>query len=207
MQRRSSVFSFVAVGLALLTAAVSPAPAEAAPSPGRRVPRSGGNFGIGGSLGDPLGFSLKYFFAPNHAVQADLGWAPLHHGDGRLGVDYLWHPFAFVSNSTMDFLPYFGVGLGVMFWAHNRGRWCYYDDRRYYDDRYYYCRHGYDRYRDYYYDGTGGAAMFIRAPILGLGFHWKKAPLDTMVEGSWSPYVIYPDLGHGDFSFKVRYYF
>jgi hypothetical protein len=66
-----------------------------------------------------------------------------------------------------------------------------------------YGRHGrYDRrYRG------GGAGMFIRAPILGLGIHWKKIPIDTVMEGSWSPYVIYPDLSHGDFSIKARYYF
>jgi hypothetical protein len=34
-----------------------------------------------------------------------------------------------------------------------------------------------------------------------------KVPLDTVIEGGWSPFVIYPDLAHGDFSVKVRYYF
>jgi hypothetical protein len=168
--------------------------AEAAPTPGNKIRGRGGNFGLGFSLGDPMGLSMKYFMAPNHAIQGDLGWAPLHHGHGRLGFDYLWHPATFVSNSTLDFLPYLGFGLGMAFWA-GRG--------------YYYGYHGHGRYYrdDYYHYGRGGVGMFIRAPILGLGFHWKKAPLDTMFEGSWSPYVIYPDLAHGDFSFKIRYYF
>lgn len=179
------------LGLASFTVATE---AEAAPTPGNKIRGRGGNFGLGVSLGDPMGLSMKYFMAPNHAIQGDLGWAPLHHGNGRLGFDYLWHPATFVSNSTLDFLPYLGFGLGMMFWA-GRGHYGgYYGHPGYYRD-------------DYYYRGGGGVAMFIRAPILGLGFHWKKAPLDTMFEGSWSPYLIYPDLGHGDFSFKLRYYF
>lgn len=173
-----------AMGLGCLT---THAEAEAAPTPGNKIRGRGGNFGAGFSLGDPMGGSIKYFMAPNHALQGDIGWAPLHHGHGRFGFDYLWHPGTFVSNSTLDFLPYLGFGIGMMFWA---GRY-YYGHRR---DRY-------DRYN------SGGVAMFLRAPVLGLGFHWKKAPLDTMFEGSWSPYIIYPDLAHGDFSFKIRYYF
>ncbi len=161
--------------------------AQAAPTPGNKIRGRGGNVGVGVSLGDPMGGSLKYFMAPNHALQADIGWAPLHHGHGRLGFDYLWHPGTFVSNADIDFLPYLGLGLGMAFWA-----------GYYYDS--------YHRGRDYYRRG-GGVAMFIRAPVLGIGIHWKKAPLDTMFEGSWSPYIILPDLAHGDVSFKIRYYF
>lgn len=184
--------STLAMGMGIGTAMLA-AEAEAAPTPGKQIRGRGGNFGAGLSLGDPMGLSIKYFMANNHALQGDLGWAPFHHGNGRLGLDYLWHPGTFVSNSTFDFVPYLGLGVGVAFWA----------------NRYYY-GHGHGRHRDH--DGHnhnhgGGAGMFIRAPILGLGFHWKKVPLDTMVEGSWSPYVVYPDLSHGDFSFKVRYYF
>ncbi|MEM7154445.1 MAG: hypothetical protein AAF799_16480 [Myxococcota bacterium] len=176
----------LAAGIGLATVGIS-TDAEAAPTPGNKIRGKGGNLGVGLSLGGPMGASLKYFMAPNHAIQADLGWAPFHHGHGRLGVDYLWHPGTFVSNSTMDFLPYLGIGLGMAFWA-GRG--------------YYHGRHYDDRYR-----GGGGVGMFMRLPILGLGFHWKTVPLDTMVEGSWAPYLVYPDLPHGDFSFKIRYYF
>jgi hypothetical protein len=181
--------------------------AAAAPTPGNKIRGRGGNFGLGLSLGDPMGLSMKYFLAANHAIQGDLGWAPLHHGNGRLGFDYLWHPATFVSNSSLDFLPYLGLGLGMMFWAggYHYGYHGGCDD--YYDPghpRYDEC---YDRRDDYYYRRGGGVAMFIRAPILGLGFHFKKAPLDLMFEGSWAPYLIRPDLAHGDFSFKMRYYF
>ncbi len=172
------------------------ATASAAPSPGRKISGKGGNFGLGLSLGDPMGLSGKWFASPNHALQFDLGWAPLHHGDGRLGADYLWHPGTFVDGKTADFLPYLGFGLGVAFWGNHGCRGRYYDD----DGR----RHGHAHGRC---NSGGGAGMFLRAPILGLGVHWKGAPVDTMFEGSWSPYLIFPDLAHGDFSVKIRYYF
>ena len=158
--------------------------------------------GIGGGLGDPTGPSLKLFFHPQHALQIDLGWAPMHHGDGILHANYSFHFKPFVSNSVMDFGLYLGVGAGLAFWSgagHFGG-------------------HRYGQYgrgrcdpdpgpRDCFYDrGHGGAAMVVRAPV-GLYFHWVKVPIDTVVEGGWSPYVIYPDLAHGDFSVKVRYYF
>lgn len=184
----------------LATIGLTTRDASAAPSPGRKVKSGGGNFGVGLSLGDPMGLSAKWFASPNHALQFDLGWAPMHHGDGRLGADYLWHPVEFASGPVATFLPYVGFGVGVMFWG-DRCRGYY--ERYYYDDD----RGRRGRYHRGGCDDRGGAAMFLRAPILGLGVHWKKAPLDTMLEGSWSPYLIYPDLAHGDFSFKIRYYF
>ena len=161
--------------------------ADAAPTPGQKIKGRGGNIGVGVSLGDPMGGSAKFFLHPNHALQLDLGWAPLHHGHGRLGLDYLWHPGTFVSNGVMDFLPYLGIGLGLAFWASHHHHW--------------------GGHHGSHYAGHGGAAMMLRVPILGLGFHWKKVPLDTMLEGSWAPYLVLPDLAHGDVSFKVRYYF
>lgn len=166
--------------------------ASAAPTPNGQIKGKGGNIGVGLSLGDPMGASGKFFLHSNHALQLDLGWAPLHHGHGTFTFSYLWHPGTFVSNSTMDFLPYLGLGLGIGFWAshhygcggHGHGHGC---------------------------GGGGGAGMILRVPVLGLGFHWKAVPLDTMLEGGWSPYMVRTpgvvDLGHGDVSFKVRYYF
>jgi hypothetical protein len=192
--RRYALGIAVASALLMATAAT---PAAAAPTPGGKIQGKGGNVGVGLSLGDPMGASAKFFLHPSHAIQLDLGWAPMHHGHGRLGADYLWHPGTFVSNSVMDFLPYLGLGVGLGFWGGQCGG--YYD---YSDNNHSHYRNDHGRYC-----GNGGAGMFIRAPILGLGFHWKKVPLDTMLEGSWSPYIVLPDLAHGDVSFKVRYYF
>lgn len=187
MVRRLAAHVILATPIVL---AVAPKEASAAPTPGQKIEGRGGNLGLGVSLGDPMGGSLKWFMHPSHALQFDIGWAPLHHGHGRIGLDYLWHPGTFVSNSTMDFLPYLGLGLGVGFWA------------------------GYHYGNNHRGDGRGGAGLLLRVPVLGLGFHWKKVPLDSMLEGSWSPYLVrgccgyaFTDLGHGDVSFKVRYYF
>jgi hypothetical protein len=181
----------LALATGIATASIG-ATASAAPTPGQKIKGRGGNIGVGVSLGDPMGGSAKFFLHPNHALQLDLGWAPLHHGHGRLGLDYLWHPGTFVSNGVMDFLPYLGIGVALGFWAGSHHHW----------------GHGHG------YGGHGGAGMILRVPILGLGFHWKKVPLDTMLEGSWSPYLVagsgghaWTDLPHGDVSFKVRYYF
>jgi hypothetical protein len=178
--------------LALTSVLTLPTLAFAAPSPSKAGRRKGGNFGLGASLGDPMGASAKLFLHPNHALQWDLGWAPLHHGDGRLGMDYLWHPATIAGNSVVDFGFYLGIGLGLAFWAGHG---------------YYYGYHGHNSYRRGRDFGHGGAAMFIRAPVPGMFLHWQTVPLDTVLEGSWSPYVILPDLGHGDVSAKVRYYF
>jgi hypothetical protein len=120
----------------------------------------------------------------------------MHHGHGTLTFAYLWHPGVFVSNSTMDFLAYLGVGIGLGFWARH-AHWC---------------GHGPGHGRDFHGCNSGGGAGFlIRVPVLGLGFHWKPVPLDTMLEGAWSPYMVrspgFVDLPHGDISFKLRYYF
>ncbi len=152
--------------------------AQAAPSPGNRISGRGGNTGIGLSLGDPMGLSIKHFFHPSHALQFHLAWLPLHLSDGGVGVDYLWTPGVFVSNSTMDFMPYLGLGVAI----------------------------GFD---------SNQAGLIVKPP-LGLAFHWKEVPLDTVLEGTWSPYMIYGPCagsdacfvpGVGDISVKVRYYF
>jgi hypothetical protein len=186
----------LAVGAAVLAAA--PSDANAAKNPNIR-------FGLGGGLGDPLGPSMKLFLHPQHALQFDLGWAPLHHGDGITHVNYLFHFKPFVKHSVLDFGMYLGGGLGMAFWAAPRGGRCYYEPNgRYRCDRGYY---GYYRGgRHYYHGGGGGVAMIVRAPV-GLFIHWKDVPLDTVMEGGWSPYVVHWDPWHGDFSIKVRYYF
>jgi hypothetical protein len=175
-------------------------PADAKPMRGER------RVGLGGGIGDPFGPSLKIFLHPLHALQFDLGWAPMHHGDGITHVNYLFHIPPFVGNSVMDFGLYLGAGLGVAFWARSRYRDCYYGGP---GDPYYRDCRGYGYYGYYYghgHNGWRGAAMIVRAPV-GLYFHWQKVPLDTVVEGGWSPYVVWWDPWHGDLSAKLRYYF
>lgn len=150
-----------------------------------KIGGKGGNIGIGATLGNPTGFSFKAYFAQRHAIQLDAGWAPFHHGDGRVNVDYLFHG-TFTGNSTVDLLGYFGGGLGVAFWAYGPVPF---------------------DFRPRPEDGPGrGAAMFVRVP-LGLSLNWNTVPLDTVFELAWAPYVVPWDPGRGDFAVKVRYYF
>lgn len=164
--------------------------------------------GLGGGIGDPFGPSLKIFLAPQHALQFDLGWGLMHHGQGITHANYLFHFKPFVSNSVMDFGLYLGVGLGLAFWSGHYGGY-YYGPHYGWDGRYGRCDNDPtpDDPDDCYFNHGGGAAMIVRAPV-GLFFHWMKVPIDTVVEGGWSPYVVPPwDPFHGDFSVKVRYYF
>lgn len=173
-------------------------------------------FGLGGSLGDPLGGSMKLFVHPQHALQFEIGWAPMHHGDGITHFNYLYHIKPFVRHDVLDFGMYIGGGIGVAFWATRYYyRDCYDppgpDDWTcdgYYD--YAYRGHyGYDRYP--YYRRRGGAGMIIRPPVMGLYVHFQDIPIDVVMEGAWSPYVVIAGGGwdpwHGDVSFKCRYYF
>jgi hypothetical protein len=174
-------------------------------------------FGLGGSLGDPLGGSMKLFVHPQHALQFEFGWAPMHHGDGITHINYLFHFKPFVQHDVLDFGMYLGGGIGVAFW---RAR--YYDPRNCYDppgpddwrcDGYYdYAYGGHYGYYGYpYYRRRGGAGMIIRPPVLGLFVHFQDVPIDVGMEGAWSPYVVIAGGGwdpfHGDFSIKCRYYF
>lgn len=156
----------------------------AIPSPKQRVKGGGGSFGLGLSLGDPMGLSAKYFMHPNHALQWHVAWLPLHHGSGGVSMDYLWHPVTIASAPVLNLVPYFGGGVGFGLWGRKGGR-----------DEHDQVRFG----------------LMLRA-LVGLAIHWKPVPLDTVIEGGWTPYVLETNparfgAGHGDISFKIRYYF
>ena len=155
----------------------------------------GGNLGLGLTLGSPLGGSLKYFFSAPHAIQSNLGWGILHHGAGKWDLSYLWHPATIAKSSVVDLVPYLGAGIGFGIWGTGR--------------RYYYCN---GRYCDSYGGGAAGS-IFFRVPALGFALHWQQAPLDTVLEGAWTPGItIYRnnawfDVHQGDIFLGVRYYF
>lgn len=196
---RSTLWGLSFASCLALTTAALPQEAEAKPMRGSR------RVGLGGGIGDPFGPSLKIFLHPLHALQFDLGWAPLHHGEGITHINYFFHIPPFVSNDVMDFGLYLGGGIGVAFW----GRRCHNvdgpDPDPHPDDRY--CRRGYWGHYGYRYYDNGGAALIIRAPI-GAYFHWQSVPVDTVIESGWSPYLApFWDPPHVDFSIKARYYF
>ena len=142
-------------------------------------------FGLGISVGDPMGASLKYFLHPRHALQGHIAWGLAHHGDGLVTLEYVWHTPTVGDSPIVDASFYFGGGVGLAFWAQPGPR----------------------RLQTHEQNSTRGAAMMLRVPVLGLAFHWTEVPLDTALEVAWSPYVIMPDLVHFDASLKVRYFF
>jgi len=161
--------------------------AAAIPSPEETLTADSGDFGLGLSLGDPMGGSAKHFFGPHHALQWHLAWLPLHHGSGGLSMDYLWHPATIASSRELDLVPYLGGGVGFGLWERGGGK---------------------DKEED---DGGARFGLMLRT-LLGLAIHWQTVSLDTALEGGWTPYILETNPakfspGHGDISLKIRYYF
>jgi hypothetical protein len=158
--------------------------------------RAQGNVGLGVLVGNPLALSVKLFVAPKHALSFAAGYAWLmspedagRKGTYRLHIDYAWHPGAIASNQVMDLLPYVGVGIGSGFFVAR-------------------------------IPAPSGTAShlrarpisFLRLPVLGLTFHWQRVPMDTAIEASWTPAMIWIPHPHGDVKFAdfgvaIRYYF
>lgn len=158
--------------------------------------KKSGRFGLGLLLGNPSALSAKYFIRPKHAIQAAAGYAFLMRPDGagsngsfRFHLDYAWHPGAIAGNNVFDLLPYIGLGVGSGFFMARQV-------------------------------APGGTAAvrrvrplaFLRLPVLGLSFHWQRVPMDTALELSWTPAMVWlpspqGELRFADFVLAIRYYF
>jgi hypothetical protein len=175
-----------ALALALgVAVTLLPAKAVAAPAPEGEFTTRARGWGVGLSVGDPLGASVKYFLHPNHALQGQVGYGLLHNGDGIVSFEYLWHSDPIGESPIVDVLGYVGLGIGLGFWATASP----------------------NALELYGRDSGAGAAMMVRAPVLGLAFHWVGKPIDTALELSWAPYLIMPELRFIDASIKLRYFF
>jgi hypothetical protein len=141
--------------------------------------------GIGASVGDPMGASIKWFMRVQHALSFHAAWGLLHHGDGIVSVDYHFHTRPIGHSEIVDAHFYIGGGLGVAFWARPGPPGIQIHDR----------------------PTRAGVGLLLRAPALGLAYHWRDVPVDTALEIAWSPYLVLPDLLHLDASIKVRYFF
>jgi len=136
----------IAIALALGLAAQT---SWAAPAPRQKFGRKASGWGLGLSLGDVTGGSVKYFVHPHHAFQGQIGWGLLHNGDGIASFEYLWHSGVIGESDIVDVLGYVGLGVGVGDWAGE----------------------GVTALEMHVGDPGGGAAMMLRAPVLGLAFH------------------------------------
>ena len=71
------------------------------------------NFGFGVILGEPTGFSLKYWLDEERAVDGAFAWALSENDSFQLHSDYLIHKYDLFDS---DELPaYYGVGALLMF--------------------------------------------------------------------------------------------
>lgn len=143
----------------------------------------GGDIGLGGVIGDPTGVTFKVFLHARHALESTAGFGPFHRGGGRVHLAYLFHSRPWADGDGFFLHGYVGLGPGVAFW-HKR------------------------------YVGFGGpgdfrrAALFVRAPVLGLAFHMQEIPLDVFIETAYSPIVTPPlTFWNVDFALGARYWF
>lgn len=154
--KTASRLVFVLIALGLSTASLASAATTKSVSPGGRGP-----LGLGVVLGDPTGFTGKYWTGPRTALDFGLAFA---FGDYFLVyADYLYHfPGAFGASSEFarDLTPYVGIGGLVAFST---------------DDR-----HHHDR-RAVFRDSDSSVGLGLRIP---LGLEWKTpdVPLGVFVE-------------------------
>jgi len=89
---------------ALVTASIAPSAAQAITS---RV-GAAQDLGVGVELGQPMGFTGKYWLSSTTAVDAFMGYHYNHNFDAH--ADYLWHSFSSfdVSRGRLPF--YLGLG-------------------------------------------------------------------------------------------------
>jgi len=112
-------------------------------------------FGLGLELGEPTGFTGKYFVSDTGALDFGVGWIYRHYyyDDGlHLYFDYLWHPTSFASTPSVE-VPFY-IGLGLRYW-----------DFEYCDPAF--C-----------YDCS---AFGLRIPI-GIAFDFNTAPFDIFLQ-------------------------
>ena len=113
---------------------------------------NGGPLAIGLVVGEPTGFSGKYFLAHDaHAVDLGIGLGSGYYDDHgvRIHFDYLWHPSVLASNRT--FVMPFYVGIGGLVGSH--------------------------RNRDY----NDHTQIGPRIPV-GLDMYFRGAPIDVFFE-------------------------
>lgn len=76
---------------------------------------NGGNFGAGIMIGEPSGFSVKYWNSPRTAFNIGTAWSVATGDESiHLHADYLFHSwFADVDRRMLGF--YYGIGSRVIF--------------------------------------------------------------------------------------------
>ncbi len=143
-------------------------------------------FGLGLSLGEPLGLSAKWWIDQKSAIDMAFGYGYFPHSGPALFADYVYHVFTIVRPRRVPFYLelYMGAGAKLGFWYY---RW--YRDKDHWETR-----HGF---------GFG-----IRFPV-GLSMNFTKAPFDVFLELVPAMSFITPDPVFFDFDGAIggRFYF
>ncbi len=145
--------------------------------------------GLGLTLGYPdVGFAANFFLSPKNSLQlsASWGWNPDHSSAAIRGDFLFWMPT--ITQGNFGALRwYVGPGLFVG-WA--PGRWC----RGFGNNCY-----------------AGGGAYLGAEAAIGIGFQFRRVPIDLMLEAVPRLGLVHPD-GFGPWfhvsgALHVRYYF
>jgi hypothetical protein len=86
---------------------------ESTPQTGNVVTNYHGGLGVGVILGEPTGFTMKYWLARNHAFDLGAAWAFEPNGYFELYGDYLFHFFDLIKVPRGELPFYVGVGARV----------------------------------------------------------------------------------------------
>jgi len=140
------------------------------------------SFGFGIVLGEPTGLTVKYWTANLNAFNFTLGGRS-YFGSPRLGVDYLWHFYAF---DTRIVNIYAGPGVAVGF-GEGDGFW--YEDKK----------------GRFFVRDDDGPGVGVRG-VFGLNLVPNATPLEFFIE--FGVLVgIAPDVGSAaDFAVGMRFY-
>src|SRR5215471_20634393 len=83
---------------------------ESSPQTGSVVTNYHGGIGVGVILGEPTGFTMKYWLARNHAFDLGAAWSFEPDGYFELYGDYLFHFFDLIKVPRGELPLYVGVG-------------------------------------------------------------------------------------------------
>lgn len=141
-------------------------------------------FGFGIVLGEPTGLTVKYWTANLNALNFTLGGRS-YFGSPRVGVDYLWHFYAFDTRVVNIFA---GPGFAIGFGEGGNGFW--YEDKK---------------GRFFVRSDNNGPGIGVRG-VFGLNVVPEATPLEFFLE--FGVLVgLAPDVGSAaDFAIGMRFY-
>ena len=75
--------------------------------------------GVGIIVGEPTGFSGKYWISPWSAIDGAIAWSLGNKGKLQIHSDYLWHNYKIISVIKGKLPIYYGIGGRLLFTSEN----------------------------------------------------------------------------------------